>query len=102
MWISLLLSMLQIQVFYTLIGACVSRSNSYFSAENDYCGTVETSLAVTVQNGTENSITCFEVPNFNDTSFMLFLSSGHSFVTLGNEAAAITIEGKINDLVMCN
>lgn len=49
----------------------------------------------TIANGTENSLVCFDFPNYNDTTFMLFLSSEDYAVLLtDNLAAVVTVDGK--------
>ena len=56
-------------------------------------GIVETIQRVTITNGTENSTTCFKIPNYNDTSFLVLLTSADPSIMFGNSAAAITIYG---------
>lgn len=56
---------------------------------------VETSMDFTIANGTANSLICFDFPNYNDTTFLLFLSSEDSVVNTINLAAVVTLDRKI-------
>lgn len=69
----------------------------FYFTENNFCGSTVTSVNVTLSNGIENSIECFELPNNNDTTFTLFLSSEDTSITYGNQFAAVTIERRLHN-----